>query len=55
MKTIGKAIVTIICAINILFGAWAFASWCDVVADNCDPNPVHSEYNLFVMMTENNK
>ena len=54
MKTIGKAIVTIICATSILFCAWAFASWWDVVADNCDANPVHSEYNLFVMMAENN-
>ena len=52
MKTIGKAIVTIICAINILFCAWAFASWCDIVADNCEPNPQHSEYNLFVMACE---
>ena len=55
MKTIGKIIATAFITISILFTAWAFASWCDVVADNCDPNPVHSEYNLFVMMTENNK
>ena len=54
MKTIGKAIVTTFIAINVLFIAWAFASWCDIVADNCDPNPVHSEYNLFVLMTEKN-
>lgn len=53
MKIIGKAIVTTVCAISILLYAWAFASWCDVVADNRNPNPVHSEYNLFVMMTEN--
>ena len=55
MKTIGKIIATAFIAINILFTAWAFASWCDVATDNCDHNPVHSEYNLFVMMTENNK
>ena len=54
MKTIGKIIATAFIAINILFGAWAFASWCDIVADNTNPNPVHSEYNLFVMMTEKN-
>lgn len=53
MKTINKIIVTIICAINILFCAWAFASWCDVIADNCNPNPTHSKYNMFVMMVEN--
>ena len=49
-----KTIVTIICTISILFTAWAFVSWCDIVADNCDPNPVHSEYHLFVMMAEKN-
>ena len=49
-----KTIATIICTIGILFSIWACASWFDIVADNCDPNPVHSEYNLFVMMTENN-
>ena len=54
MKTIGKAIVATFIAINVLFIAWAFTSWCDIVADNTQPNPVHSEYNLFVMMTENN-
>ena len=54
MKTIGKAIVAIFVAINVLFVAWAFTSWCDVIADNCDSNPAHNEYNLFVMTTEKN-
>ena len=49
-----KTLTAILCAVTILFTAWAFASWCDIVADNCDPNPVHHEYNLFVMMTEKN-
>lgn len=31
---------------------WAFISWVDIVADNCKPNPQHSEYNMFVLMTK---
>lgn len=38
-----------LCAAALL---WAFISWCDIVADNCKPNPQHSEYNLFVLMTK---
>ena len=55
MKTAMKIIAGVYLTACVLFGAWAFASWCDIVADNTQPNPVHSEYNLFVMMTENNK
>ena len=36
----------------VVFLLWNFFSWCDIVADNCDPNPTHSQYNLFVIMTE---
>ena len=36
----------------VVFLLWGFLSWCDIVADNCDPNPTHSQYNLFVVMTE---
>lgn len=52
MKTIAKALTTAMCIVSILFSAWFVLSWIDVVADNCTPNPVHSEYNLFVMMVE---
>ncbi len=38
-----------LCAAVLLL---AFISWCDIVADNCEPNPQHSEYNLFVLMTK---
>ena len=48
-----KTITTIICTIGILFSIWVGASWFDIFADNCDPNPTHSEYNFFVMMSEN--
>ena len=48
MKKLGN----VICGLSVLFILWGFLSWCDIVADNCDPNPVHSQYNLFVVMTE---
>lgn len=54
MKKFGKAIVNLYLVLCVLFGIWFVASWADIIADNCAPNPVHSEYNLFVMMTENN-
>ena len=53
MKAIGKVLTTVMCIANILFIVWFAWSWADIVADNCQPNPVHSEYNLFVMMVEN--
>ena len=31
---------------------WMLVSWADIVADNSYPNPQHSEYNLFVLMTK---
>lgn len=49
-----KFITGLMCALSILFCLWFVASWIDIVADNCEPNPVHSEYNLFVLMVENN-
>lgn len=30
---------------------WLFVSWMDIVTDNCHPNPTHSRYNAFVLMT----
>lgn len=38
-----------LCAAVLL---WAVLSWADIVEDNCEPNPQHSEYNLFVLMTK---
>jgi hypothetical protein len=46
-----KALIATLC---IAFSLWIFASWCDVVADNSAPNPVHSDYNFFVVMFEKN-
>lgn len=48
MKKFGN----VICGLSVLFILWGFLSWCDIVADNCDPNPTHSQHNLFVVMTE---
>lgn len=46
MKIIGK----IVCAISILLIIWAGLSWADIISDNCDQNPTHSKYNLFVLL-----
>lgn len=52
MKTIGKVLTTVMCIVSILFTAWFVWSWADIVADNCQPDPVHSEYNMFVVLVE---
>lgn len=48
MRLIGR-IGCGLCAALLL---WAVLSWADIVADNCEPNPQHSEYNLFVLITK---
>lgn len=45
-----KIIKNILVAASILLIIWAGLSWADIVTDNCDPNPVHSKYNLFVLL-----
>lgn len=52
MKKIGKAIEIAVCTVSIAILFWVFASWVDIIADNTQPNPQHSEYNMFVMMVE---
>ena len=47
-----KALKYIGCGLCAAFLLWAVLSWADIVADNCEPNPQHSEYNLFVLMTK---
>ena len=47
-----RAIGRIGCGLCAAFLLWAVLSWADIVADNCEPNPQHSEYNLFVLMTK---
>lgn len=36
--------------VSMGFIAWFVLSWIDIVADNCEPNPHHSKYNMFVVM-----
>lgn len=48
MRLIGR----IGCGLCAAFLLWAVLSWADIVADNCEPNPQHSEYNLLVLMTK---
>lgn len=45
LKFLEKALLIVSCMLIL----WGFLSWCDIVADNCSPNPQHSEYNLFVI------
>ena len=52
MKKIGNAIVNALCVFSVIFFLWLGASWVDVIADNCDPNPTHSEYNAFVILCD---
>lgn len=47
-----KMFATFVCVMGILFTLWFLWSWADIVADNGFANPVHSEYNMFVMMVE---
>lgn len=47
MTKIFKNLLLCLC---MVFIAWAIVSWVDIVADNCQPNPVHNPYNLFVLL-----
>jgi hypothetical protein len=38
--------------IALAFILWVGISWIDVIADNLEPEPKHSEYNFFVLLTE---
>ena len=40
------------CVVSVVMMLWLVASWVDVIADNCSPNPVHGQYNAFVMLAE---
>ena len=44
-KLVYNAFITL----SLLFLAWAFFSFLDIVADNCTAAPVHSVYNLFML------
>lgn len=49
MRKALKVVLGVCYAVVII---WFIASWVDIVADNSEPNPQHSEYNAFVLMTK---
>lgn len=52
MKKFLKTLYIIFVAAAVLFCVWFVVSWVDIVADNNSGNPVHHEYNLFMMITK---
>lgn len=50
-----KIIKYTLTALCVLFILWVGISWADIVADNCDPNPQHYDWNFFVVMFPQNK
>lgn len=36
---------------SILLILWVGVSYVDIVADNCSGNPVHADWNAFVLLT----
>lgn len=47
-----KTLFNIFVALSVAFSVWFVASWIDIVADNCKPNPQHGDWNMFVMMVD---
>lgn len=45
----------IICALGAVFLLWCAFSFCDIIADNNKPDPVHSDYNIFVLINSINE
>lgn len=49
MKMFDK-IIPVVATILVV---WFVASWADVISDNCEPNPTHSNYNSFIVFEKN--
>lgn len=49
MCKVARVTLYSVCMVVLL---WFFLSWLDIVWDNCEPNPHHSEYNAFAIMTK---
>ena len=47
MRHIVNALLTLL---FIAVAAWMLVSYADIVADNNEPNPTHSEYNFFSLV-----
>lgn len=52
---IKKTIAFITYTLCILMFVWIGGSFIDIVSDNLDTNPQHSEYNFFVLALELNE
>lgn len=52
MKKLGKILSGIVCVWSVVLMLWLGLSWVDIIADNCEPNPVHHPYNAFVVLVE---
>lgn len=52
MKTFKKIAYNIFSVFGVLLLVWIAWSFIDVVADNCTPAPVHSNFNIFVLCLE---
>lgn len=50
-KKTKKILESVVLTMSMIFILWFLLSWGDVVADNTSENPQHSEYNMFVLMT----
>ena len=40
----------IIVIISLIIWAWGIFSWVDIISDNNEPNPQHSDLNIFVLL-----
>lgn len=47
MTKLSYILAGICCALFL----WVCISWVDVIADNLEPEPSHSDYNFFVVLT----
>lgn len=52
MSRTGKVLVIIGWVVMIAFMIWVGASFIDIIADNCAPNPVHHSLNFFNVLVE---
>ena len=47
-----KIIINFFPCVAALFLVWLFLSWCDVVTDNLQERPEHSNLNAFAVLVE---
>jgi hypothetical protein len=52
IKRVAMAVYTTLISLLMVWMLW---SWADIVADNADDNPVHSEYNFFIVCANSRK